>query len=295
MSFQNIVSQEPPTRSRSPAVRRAESPALDQASQRQRLEACVLEMSDKTERAWTSLLGNFSVAKEVVAAEVWSIIEGQARDALESVKRAAGEALTRLSDMEASASRWHLKEQNAAFRLKLEHCRTAASRQLENQKAETEAKHAADLEKRRQALADGGHSALIAAENRLAAAEKLVAQLKLKLSGSEEALSLTQRSLQESDARAERAESEVDALQEGLAAMHEALSDEKMLSLAIPERALQKVGSKLEERVGLVMRAVEKRDQQLGEVCVLAASRRAPCVTHLPASRRHPRVTPLIA
>ena len=229
----------------------------------------MLELSEKTEGTWTSLLGKFSIAKEVVAAEIWSIIEGHTRDALDSVRRSAGESLKRLSDLEASASRSHLKEQNVAFRLKLEHCRTAASRQLENQKAETEARHAADVEKRRQALADGGYSALIAAENGLEAAEKQVAQLKLKLSGSEEARSLTHKSLQESDARAERAEGEVEALTSGLAAMHKTLSNDILLPLGIPERALEKIGNKLEERVGLVMRVVETRDQQLGEVRAL--------------------------
>ena len=105
-----------------------------------------------------------------------------------------------------------------------------------------EAKHAAAIEKRNKQLADGGYSALIQAEKGLEAAEKEVAHLKLKLSGSEEALRLAQKNIQESDARAETAESEVQLLQSGLAAMHATLSDEYLLPLGISERALKKTG-----------------------------------------------------
>ena len=62
---------------------------------------------------------------------------------------------------------------------------------MENQAAEVEAKHHVEMEKRRQALADGGHAALADAERKVEEYEKETKELKMKLSGAEEVRTAT--------------------------------------------------------------------------------------------------------
>ena len=133
------------------------------------------------ENGVTTALNGMAMVKDVVAEEVWELVESGVKAAVDAVLRQSTEVLTRFSEVEGKAQRNALKEQQAAHQLKMEHARAAAARQLENQKVEVEAKHADDARKAVQALAEGGQSALAEALFKIEAHEREINSLKYKV------------------------------------------------------------------------------------------------------------------
>ena len=232
---------------------------VDATARGARLKDHAREVSALMETSLATALNGLASA---VTEEAWSQLEGGLKSAFETMARSTSDVLERLSEAEGRAMRTARKEQQSIAQIKLEQQRVATKKLLENQKQEIDAKHVMETEKRRQALSDGGYSALADAERMLEACENELAKSKRKLSGSEEALAVAQNSIRESEARAKKAEEALEVQSKGLEMISAHVSDEILDACGITATKHKS----LADRIGMVMEMVDVHSKQLTEV-----------------------------
>jgi len=195
---------------------------------------------------------------------VHDMIERDTHDVFDRLGRDAADLMTRLSEGHVSAARQQLKAQFSTFETKLEHSRTAARVQLQDQQAELEATHAKDTEEKIAKLLNGGDDALREAHTAAEAAKAALKELKFKFEGSETALSMAQVRLKAAEEQVvtlstelEQAARRRDQLEAVQAKCKEQIDAEAAsLKLSLPKEEL-KMG--LDKRVEAVLEQHEHR------------------------------------
>ena len=190
--------------------------------------ADVLDQSKKTAKAWQSPDADWQRRLREGGAPDESV-----RETCDWVARNVLELIGDLKDAHTTALREQAKANDARMQLKLAQQRTASAVTMKDNIAQVEHRIKQDSEDRMRALINGGGEALQDAYRQLEAATEESAELKIKLEGTEEGLSLATQRTKDSEAHAARVEADAAVLEKALAICAETLSDEAFATMGL--------------------------------------------------------------
>ena len=229
------------------------------AARNTRLEDCKTALSAAEKETLAHLEQSLETAKAALDDATWSELDVGIRKAWDTLQRRANEQLESLSEAEASSAKEQLKDQAGVYEMKLEHVRKAGSVRLENQEASLEASFHKKMEDKIHELTDGSDNAVVRTQKQLHDLTEAMKELKLKHTGTEEALGMAQKAMKTSEARADAAEAALSSLEAEVVAVRGLLSDASLVELGVREGVSARGEKGLEDRVRLLVNECTKR------------------------------------